>query len=617
MAGGWQPHGTSLTKQLLCPFIVQQISFLGFRRKNSAVTLRGARLGWAHQEITTLPLKLRLRIGAKLALSATLGVGLVAGMVVNEQFSGSSVIRQNEAASSEQLAATEILRAGLALQGMQIETRESRLSPSEREINEAMARLKVKVAEAVQHLDAASGRTAQAENRENLKKLVALTNEYSVAVNEMAAAQKEYADIEKPLRRANKIGIEIGALVDQVSGAAMELAGTSQAASAATMAFANRIGLAAGVGVLAILIGSAAFGVLSIARPIRRIGGVLHELAHGNRAIDIPYLERADEVGDNARAAEIFRDNLVRLEEMEAEQKKSEQQAAAEKAAVERKAAMHKLAGDFEARVGTIIGTVSSASTELEAAATTLSKTAETTQHLSDVVASASEEASANVQSVASAAEQMAGSVSEISRQVQESSRIAGEAVRQAETTDARIVELSQAANRIGNVVKLITAVAEQTNLLALNATIEAARAGEAGKGFAVVAQEVKALAAQTGKATGEISAQISGMQAATQDSVAAIKQIGGTISRIAEIAASVAAAVEEQGAATAEIARNVQHASQGTAQVAANITDVNRGAGETGSAAAQVLSSAQSLASESNNLKREVAKFLDMVRAA
>jgi len=200
---------------------------------------------------------------------------------------------------------------------------------------------------------------------------------------------------------------------------------------------------------------------------------------------------------------------------------------------------------------------------------------------------------------------------------VQESSRIAGEAVKHAEKTDQRVTALAEAASRIGDVVKLITAVAEQTNLLALNATIEAARAGEAGKGFAVVAQEVKALAAQTAKATDEIGTQIAGMQTATRESVTAIKEIGGTIGRIFEISSTIAAAVEEQGAATQEIARNVSEAARGTAQVAANITDVNRGASETGSASARVLTSAQSLSGESNRLKLEVAKFLDTVRAA
>jgi methyl-accepting chemotaxis protein len=372
-----------------------------------------------------------------------------------------------------------------------------------------------------------------------------------------------------------------------------------------------------------------------IVKPVTGLTGGMKELAAGNFGVALPGLDRKDEVGEMAQAVETFKvkaadrarreaeerqaeearkaDEMRSVEQREAEQKK----AAEEHAAAQRKAAMHKLADDFEKAVGGIIDTVSSASTELEAAASTLTKTAETTQHLSTTVASASEQASANVQSVASATEEMTGSVGEISRQVAESSSIANEAVQQAQKTDTRINELSHAASRIGDVVKLITDIAEQTNLLALNATIEAARAGEAGKGFAVVAQEVKALASQTAKATGDISNQITSMQIATQDSVAAIKEIGETIGRISHISATIAAAVEEQGAATTEIARNVQQAAKGTAQVATNIMDVNQGAGETGSASAQVHASSQQLAGESNKLKAEVQKFLDTVRAA
>jgi methyl-accepting chemotaxis protein len=356
------------------------------------------------------------------------------------------------------------------------------------------------------------------------------------------------------------------------------------------------------------------FGVVAqVTRPLSQLSGAMRELADGNFDVALPGLGRKDEIGAVAQAVEGFKVKATERAKLEAEQQEAQARAAGER----RRADMQRLAGEFEAAVGGIVETVSSASGQLEAAADTLTKTAATTQQLSGVVASASEEASANVQSVASATEEMTSSVNEISRQVQESSRIAGEAVKQAQQTDVRINALSQAAGRIGDVVKLITAIAEQTNLLALNATIEAARAGEAGRGFAVVASEVKQLASQTAKATDEIGTQIAGMQAATNESVGAIKEIGGTIGRIAEIAASIAAAMEEQGAATQEIARNVQQAAQGTSKVAANITDVDRGAGETGSASAQVLSSAQSLSQESHHLKAEVAKFLSTVRAA
>ncbi len=372
--------------------------------------------------------------------------------------------------------------------------------------------------------------------------------------------------------------------------------------------------------ILIIAVGSLFLGIVlawligrAISRPVVGLCAGMRELAEGNFQVVLPGLGRGDEVGDMAQAVETFKIKAEEKARAEAEAKMKQDQIAAQ----QRKADMIKLADQFEGAVGEIVETVSSASTELEASASTLTATAERAQELTTMVAAASEEASTNVQSVASATEELSSSVNEISRQVQESARMANEAVDQARKTNDRVSELSKAAARIGDVVELINTIAGQTNLLALNATIEAARAGEAGRGFAVVASEVKALAEQTAKATGEIGQQISGIQSATQESVGAIKEISGTIERLSEISSTIAAAVEEQGAATQEISRNVQQAAQGTQQVSSNITDVQRGASETGSASSQVLSAAQSLSSDSNRLKLEVGKFLDTVRAA
>jgi methyl-accepting chemotaxis protein/aerotaxis receptor len=371
---------------------------------------------------------------------------------------------------------------------------------------------------------------------------------------------------------------------------------------------ANGIALAASLlgAVLAGLVGVQALRAINA--PMRHLIGEMLNISEGKLDNRV-FVARDDEIGEALRNLQTLQ-TLVRFnaEELKATERRS---------AARRKADMISLADGFEGAVGEIIETVSSAATELEASASTLTSTAVRANELSTMVAAASEEASTNVQSVASATEEMSTSVNEISRQVQESARMAGDAVGQARTTNDRVGELSKAAARIGDVVELINTIAGQTNLLALNATIEAARAGEAGRGFAVVASEVKALAEQTAKATGEIGQQISGIQSATQEAVNAISEISATIEKLSEISSTIAAAVEEQGAATQEISRNVQQAALGTQQVSANIADVQHGAGETGSASAQVLSAAQSLAGDSNRLKLEVGKFLSSVRAA
>ena len=413
-----------------------------------------------------------------------------------------------------------------------------------------------------------------------------------------AAVSKTFHDIEPVIA-------EVEQSVEQLYTAAEahEAATRSSVAMWMVIAFALAVVLVIG---LSLLIGR------SISGAIASMVSAMTRLAKGDLRIAIPGLGRRDEIGEMAGAVEVFKNSMTEAERLRAEQRETEQ-----RQLEQRKADMRELADAFEGAVGEIVETVSSAATELEASADTLTRAAERSQNLATVVAAASEEASTNVQSVSAASEELTASVNEISRQVQESSRVASEAVDQAQETNNRVSALSLAASRIGDVVELINTIAGQTNLLALNATIEAARAGEAGRGFAVVASEVKALAEQTAKATGEISQQIQGIQAATQDSVGAIKEIGNTIGRMSEISSTIASSVEEQGAATQEISRNIQHAAEGTQQVSSNIAEVQHGATETGSASAQVHSAAKSLSSESNRLKLEVGKFLNSVRAA
>ncbi|WP_342111426.1 methyl-accepting chemotaxis protein [Methylobacterium sp. SI9] len=379
------------------------------------------------------------------------------------------------------------------------------------------------------------------------------------------------------------------------------------ATASATMMAYIAIGLSMTAAVAAAL-----FVLLRVSRPIQAMTGTMTVLAAGDRAAAVPYRARRDEVGAMAAAVQVFKDNLIRTQVLEAET--AQARLAAEE---QRKAGMRQMADSFEATVGGIIGAVSSSATELQATAGVMSGTAAETAAQSTAVAAAAEEAASNVNTVAAAAEELGSSVQEIGRQVDGSAAIAQQAVAEADQAGALVLELSSTVERIGDVVGLISSIAGQTNLLALNATIEAARAGEAGKGFAVVASEVKELAGQTARATREISGQIGRIQASTGQAVAAIGGITQRIRDISATATSIAAAVEQQGAATQEIVRNVAQAAAGTGEVTGNIAGVASAAEDTGAAASQVLGAASELSRQSEHLTAEVGRFLATVRAA
>jgi methyl-accepting chemotaxis protein len=349
----------------------------------------------------------------------------------------------------------------------------------------------------------------------------------------------------------------------------------------------------------------------SITGPLMSLTSAMGSIAEGELDAHIPGLKRRDEVGQMAKALEVFKENALevkRLQEAQREQAEVEEQA--------RKKMLLDMANSFEDSVGTIVQAVSGASEELTATAEGMANLSEQSSSQAAGVANSAADTSTNMNTVAAATEELSASITEISRQVSQSAEVANAAVTQADEADKQVEPLALSVARIGEVVELIKSVADQTNLLALNATIEAARAGEAGKGFAVVADEVKTLAVQTTEATEEIRSQITTIQSETDRAVVSIRGISKVIQENDEIISSISAAVEEQNVATSEIARNVEMASQGTNDVSGRVGKVTEAAAETGHAAGELLDAARELGGNAVNLQREMESFLAQVRA-
>ncbi len=348
-----------------------------------------------------------------------------------------------------------------------------------------------------------------------------------------------------------------------------------------------------------------------ITRPIGDMTSRMNLLAKGDTSIEVPALDRRDEVGDIARAVQVFKENTRAKQAMEAE-------AAAEAAAREaRMARLEDLIAGFDRAVASVLETVAASAHAMTQTARRMVDFADAANERARSAADAASDANQNVRMVAAAAEELSNSISEIAQQVAMSNQVAANCTREADGVNSRVNGLAGSADKIGEIIELITGIAEQTNLLALNATVEAARAGEAGKGFAVVASEVKNLARQTVRATEDISTQVSTIQKETHSTVTAIKGIGSTISSMDGITTAIAAAIEEQGAATQEIARNIDNAASGTNQVYENITEVSRSMHETDEAAKDVLAAVEKLQGQAATLRQEVATFLSAIRQA
>ncbi|MBO6541905.1 MAG: nitrate- and nitrite sensing domain-containing protein [Alphaproteobacteria bacterium] len=350
----------------------------------------------------------------------------------------------------------------------------------------------------------------------------------------------------------------------------------------------------------------------SITVPLARLQSAMGEVANGAFDIDIAGAQRSDEVGDMARAVEVFRD-----QGRETNRLRDEQQRAEERAAKEKRESLEKMANDLESSIGQMIDTLSKSSGELEQTARTMLELASSTMDEAASVSMASSNATQNVETVAAAASQLSQAINEVTAQINKSATLTNESRAASEQTDVQMKNLADAATKIGAVMELIQEIAEQTNLLALNATIEAARAGEAGKGFAVVAAEVKDLANQTAKATGEIANHVSRVQEETATAAHAMSDIASKIGEINHVTTAVSSSVEEQSSATTEISRSAEETAEMNRNVSTSVDTMRSAAQQTGAAAEQVLSSAVGLTTTADELRKQVGQFVASIRAA
>ncbi len=409
----------------------------------------------------------------------------------------------------------------------------------------------------------------------------------------------------------DKLGEGIGTMAAEIKASAIEDEKALGKQTNADISSSQMMTIGANTLAIIIAMGFAWFIGRGLSTPIRAMTTAMARLADGDNEVEVPAQGRKDEIGKMAAAVQVFKDNAIERVRLMSESEKEQEERA------QRQKKVDDLISGFRDAVQQLLESVSSNMSQMQSTAKSLGQIAENSEKQATDTAASSEEASANVQTVASAAEELSASIDEISRKVSDTTEIVGKATDAARNSNEKVASLDIAAQKIGDVVSLISDIAEQTNLLALNATIEAARAGDAGKGFAVVASEVKTLAEQTARATEEIASQISSIQSSTTDAVESITEIAKTMEEVNEYTTTIAAAVEEQGSATTEISRNVQEAATGTRQVSETMAAMTSAATETNRSAEEAGQSSSNAATQTDELKQTIDRFLDEVAAA
>jgi methyl-accepting chemotaxis protein len=449
--------------------------------------------------------------------------------------------------------------------------------------------------------------TENLANIPNAEAVSDLYTQYEDGLNTLSGILGEVSALEATLRDA---GARITQAAEDAKDAALSEQQSIRQSTSVSLRDAGNLVIWSNLTILLFGLGLATFIGRGISKPLADMTLAMKRLSEGDAQTEIPGLGRGDEIGAMAHAAQVFKEYSHKMDRLRQEQTEAER-----RGQEERRAAIRRLADDLESGVSGAIGVIGASASQMEGTARAMTSTAENTARRAGEVSQVTADATREVEAVAANAEELNASISSISQQIHHSSNISRDAVDRATRASAQVGDLRDAAERIGEVVALITDIADQTNLLALNATIEAARAGNAGKGFAVVANEVKSLANQTSRATDEIGKQIGGVQQATAEAVEAIASIVDVISEIDRISTTVSAAIEQQDNATRGIAHSTQRAAAGTQQASATIAEVTQAAEDTGGAAGQVLAAAQALSQQAGDLRNQVGRFLDHIR--